>query len=109
MAHDVSSVVMFIIVFKERKQKTFSFSAKISCDWCFTNPGHPDQDAEDEDLEVGERLLQFCGETFPVGEEGGDGAEISGKRILQFWKSAAKVKVESQVTQIRSSLLKMHN
>ena len=60
-------------------------------------PGHADQDAEDEDLEAGERLLQLCSEALPVGEEGGDGAEISGPRVLQFWESAAKVKVDSQV------------
>ena len=47
-------------------------------------PGHLDQNAEDKDLEAGERLLQLCSEALPVGEEGGDGAEISGPRVLQF-------------------------
>ena len=47
-------------------------------------PGHADQDAEDEDLEVGERLLQLRCEALPVGQEGGDGAEISGPRVLQL-------------------------
>ena len=63
-----------------------------------TCPGHADQDAEDQDLEVGERLLQLCRQALPVGQEGGDGAEISGKRVLQLWESAAKDKVDSQIT-----------
>ena len=56
-------------------------------DWIVC-PGHADQDAEDEDLEVGERLLQLRCEALPVGQEGGDGAEISGPRVLQLWESA---------------------
>ena len=47
-------------------------------------PGHLDQNAKDKDLEAGERLLQLCSEALPVGEEGGDGAEISGPRVLQL-------------------------
>ena len=54
------------------------------CPDLIVSPGHVDQDAEDEDLEVGERLLQLCREALPVGQEGGDGAEISGKRVLQL-------------------------
>ena len=32
--------------------------------------GHADQDAEDEDLEVGERLLQLCRQALCLCQEG---------------------------------------
>ena len=54
------------------------------CSDLIVYPGHVNQNAEDEDLEVGERLLQLCCEALPVGQEGGDGAEISGSRVLQL-------------------------
>ena len=54
-------------------------------------------DEEDEDLEAGKRLLQLCCEALPVRQEGGNGAEISGPRVLQLWESAPEDKVDSQI------------
>ena len=47
-------------------------------------PGDRRQDAQDQSLEAGERLLQLRSQALSVGQKDRPGAEISGATVLQF-------------------------